>query len=99
MHQVGVRMKVEELAADLTPITTRLDANYDVDQQHRYPVDFTVAANHHLNVTCTYVNSTSMDRTLGDFVVAEQCLTTMYRWPKETGTFADKFSSVTTLPQ
>lgn len=98
MHQVGVKMKVEELAADLTPLKTRLNADYNVDQQHRYPVDFTVAANHHLNVTCTYDNTTAMNRALGDSVVAEQCLTAMYRWPKETGTFADKFSSVTTSP-
>lgn len=99
MHQVGVNMKVEELAADLTPIATRLDATYDVDLQHRYPVDFVVRASHHLSVTCTYVNATSMDRTIGDFVVAEQCLTTMYRWPKETGTFADKYMSVTKTSQ
>jgi hypothetical protein len=99
MHQVGVKLRVDELAADLTPIKTRLDANYDVDLQHRYPVDFVVPANHHLSVTCTYVNATASDRFLGDQVFAEQCLTTMYRWPKETGTFADKFKSVTTSPQ
>jgi hypothetical protein len=98
MHQVGVKMKVEELAADLTPIATRLDANYDVDLQHRYPVDFVVAASHHLNVTCTYVNATTSTRNIGDYIISEQCLTTMYRWPKQTGTFADKFSSVTTSP-
>jgi hypothetical protein len=98
MHQVGVKLKVDELAADLTPIANRLTANYDVDQQHRYAVDFLVAASHHLNVTCTYDNTTSTNRALGDSVVAEQCLTTMYRWPKETGLFADKFSSVTKSP-
>ena len=98
MHQVGVRMKVEELAADMTPVATRLDANYDVDQQHRYAVDFLVPANHKLNTTCTYVNTTATNRQLGDFIVSEQCLTTMYRWPKQTGPFADKFKSVTTVP-
>ena len=49
--------------------------------------------------SATNVNTTAQNRTLGDSVVAEQCLTTMYRWPKETGVFADKFSSVTKSPQ
>jgi hypothetical protein len=99
MHQVGVKLKIDEVAADLSPVAMRLNADYDVDQQHRYPTDFVVRANHSLNVTCTYNNTTTMDRGLGDFIVAEQCLTTMYRWPKETDVFADKYSSVTKTPQ
>jgi hypothetical protein len=93
MHEVGVKMKIEETDG-LNTFGVRLDATYTVGQQHSYPVDFLLPVNRRLKVTCLYVNTTSTNRVLGDTVFDEQCLAGMYRWPKQTGDNANKYSCV-----
>lgn len=93
MHDVGVQMKIEETDG-LNAFGVRLDATYNVAEQHSYPVDFLLPQNRRLKVTCLYVNTTSKDRKLGDPVSSEQCLAGMYRWPKATDLNADKYSCV-----
>lgn len=99
MHDLAVGQRVDEMI-DSTFVTTRLNTmTYDLNAQHSYPVDFLLPQGHRLYVYCDYVNNSTTARPLGPSAYqSEQCLTGMYRWPKGTNNYADKYSCVTKTP-
>lgn len=97
MHDIGVEQTVKILNPDLSQGPTLLTASYSLEAQHSYPMDVIVPVNHTFVTSCKYVNpSESTTYDLGDSAYStEQCLTGMYRWPKQTDANADLYSCVT----
>lgn len=83
MHGYGTHQKVVVKRGG-NVMMTPLDADYEFDHQKNYAMaDTTLQINDQIQVTCTYVNTTSPMQTIaeGDGYSTEMCLTGIYKYP------------------
>jgi hypothetical protein len=81
MHTLATHQKIEVQHLGVT-MKTPLDADYNFMEQKSYPMDFVVAANDYLQVTCTWVNNTGGPVGSGDSAAAEMCYAGAFMYPK-----------------
>ncbi|NVB81299.1 MAG: hypothetical protein HOV81_23080 [Kofleriaceae bacterium] len=83
MHGYGMHQKVIVKRGG-NVMMTPLDADYDFDHQKNYAMaDTTLQVNDQIQVTCTFVNTTSPMTEIfeGDNYTTEMCLTGIYKYP------------------
>lgn len=83
MHTYGTHQKVAIRRSATSTVDTLLDTAYDFREQKLYgPMDMVVNTGDMLEVTCTYLNSSTSTISQGDTSTDEMCLTGLLKYPK-----------------